>query len=279
MIPRVARFNRNERGRDFAVGDIHGAYNLVWKAMQRARFNPEVDRLFAVGDLIDRGADSYRCAKFLSMPYVHAVRGNHEEMLLDLYASGDPPPELIEYMAMRNGLAWWLSVDEAQRRTILAAIANLPFAIEIETVRGKVGLIHADVPEGMSWPEFIEKIEAGDSDTVETCLWGRKRIKRGDQAGIAGIGRVFVGHTPQPDGLARFGNVYAIDSGAVFGLQGEDAGHLTMACIVMATESLLVQQPVNSLVDLRDNGGLLEAPFGASLLDWRTAGGDEQTII
>ena len=43
---------------------------------------------------------------------------------------------------------------------------------------------------------------------------------------MPGIGRVFVGHTPQWGGLRRYGNVYAIDTGAVFGWLGMD-GHLT----------------------------------------------------
>lgn len=60
------KFDRNLAGRDFVVGDIHGAYDLVIQGMKAARFNPTCDRLFAVGDLIDRGPGSHRAARFLS---------------------------------------------------------------------------------------------------------------------------------------------------------------------------------------------------------------------
>ena len=96
---KVLKFKRYELGRDFVVGDIHGAYDLVLQAMNEARFNPNTDRLFAVGDLIDRGLGSRRCLKFLAQPYVYAVRGNHEDMLLDLYAEGYPGPAAIKFMA------------------------------------------------------------------------------------------------------------------------------------------------------------------------------------
>ena len=71
-----------------------------------AAFNS--DRLFFVGDLIDRGPASERCVEFLSSPSVYAVRGNHEDMLLELYADGAPT---------------------------LTAISSLPYAIEVQTAR------------------------------------------------------------------------------------------------------------------------------------------------
>lgn len=264
---RVLRFKRNEQGRDFVVGDIHGAFDLVLKAMRQAQFDPAVDRLFAVGDLIDRGEGSHRCAKFLSQSYVHAIRGNHEDMLIEMYASGEPDPAVIEFMAGRNGLRWWLNVPDEERQKILAAIRRLPLVIEIETIRGTVGLIHADVPEGLSWDTFLANIEAGDAKTIETCLWGRNRIYAGNKNGVPGVGRVFVGHTPQWGGLTRYGNVYALDTGAVFGEQGvEDAGCLTMARLVMKTESLIAPRKAVSLVDLRDDGIAPTVPFGRSSL-------------
>jgi serine/threonine protein phosphatase 1 len=188
-------------------------------------------------------------------------------MLIELYAKGNPDPAAIKFMAHRNGFGWWLSVPGGKRQEILAAIRALPLAIEIETIRGTVGLVHADVPTGMAWEDFLADLEAGDAKTVETCLWGRGRIGRGDESGVQGVGRVFVGHTPQWGGLTRYGNVYALDTGAVFGQQGiKDEGCLTMAHVVMKTESLVAPRKAVSLVDLRDDEGALTIPFGKSLL-------------
>lgn len=260
----VQRFSRNVAGRDFVVGDIHGAFSLVWDAMQKAHFNPPCDRLFAVGDLIDRGDDSARVARFLALPYVHSVRGNHEDFMIELHEDGPPDQEVLRYVAGVQGMGWWLSTADSLRQDILAAIRALPLAIEIETERGSVGLIHADVPAGMAWPEFLAALERGDPKTIETCLESRTRVESGDRRGVPGVGRLFVGHTPQRGGPGRLGNVIAIDTGAIFGLKsaGEGPGHLSMARMDMTTEALLAPRAPIDLISLRDEPVIPSGPFG-----------------
>lgn len=264
---RVLRFGLNQHGRDFVVGDIHGAYNSVLAAMKAANFDGSRDRLFSVGDLIDRGLDSWRCARFLAQHYVHAVRGNHEDMLLELYKDGEPHEAVLQWAAQHNGFGWWLNVPKEQRKDILEAIAKLPNVIEIETRRGTVGLVHADIPAGMSWSAFVGQIEAGDADVLQTSLWGRDRIRSANDDGVAGIGRVFVGHTPQWNGVQRFGNIYAIDTGAIFGETGyKSEGRLTFAEAACRTAVLTEPRPAN-LLDLRvdpiSGGAPNDEPFGA----------------
>jgi len=79
------------------------------------------------------------------------------------------------------------------------------------------GFVHAEVPLGMDWPTFYAALERGDRKVMESALWGRRRIMEGDMSGIPGIGRLFVGHSVQSGGMRRFGNVYAVDTGAIFG--------------------------------------------------------------
>ncbi len=49
-------FGKNSSGRDFVVGDIHGSFGALEQLLQRLNFDPDCDRVFAVGDLIDRGS-------------------------------------------------------------------------------------------------------------------------------------------------------------------------------------------------------------------------------
>lgn len=248
---RILRVSRNLAGRDFIVGDIHGAYNSVLAAMKAANFDGSCDRLFSVGDLIDRGADSWRCARFLRQAYVAAVKGNHEDMLLELYKDGVPDEAVLRAMANFNGFGWWLDTTPEQRVEILSAVVMLPLVIEIETSRGMVGIVHADVPAGMDWPTFVREIDAGNPEVIHTALWGRNRIQAGNTDGVRGIGRVFVGHTPQWNGLQRLGNVYAVDTGAIFGETGrKEEGRLTMAEMACKTEMLTAPRPVQ-LIDVR----------------------------
>ena len=49
------RFSANKAGRDFFVGDIHGCFGLLEKTMEEHGFDETRDRIFSVGDLVDRG--------------------------------------------------------------------------------------------------------------------------------------------------------------------------------------------------------------------------------
>ena len=245
--PAVLRFRGNNRGgRDFVVGDLHGAFRVLDAALERVRFDPDRDRLFSVGDLIDRGPESLRCLEFLGKPWFHAIRGNHEDDLLDLYARGPvPEPALREAAQLAPYLYWWLDVPPAQRQEILTALQRLPVAIEVAIPQGWAGIVHADIPHGIDWATFVGRLECGDRKTMAAALFGRTRIDRENNDGVPGIDRVFVGHTAQWHGMRRYGNVYAIDTGAVFSLlcseglaNSVDDGCLTLVALDAGEEAL-----------------------------------------
>src|SRR5438128_1567684 len=234
---RVLRIPMNLHGRDFVIGDVHGAYDLVLKGLKATGFDASKDRLFSAGDLVDRGLESARVLKFLSYPGLcAAVRGNHEDNLLQIYADGEPDEDVLRVYARMFGMEWLLATSRVDRQAILAKFEGLPVAIEIQTARGTVGIVHGDVPKGMSWPTFLERLEAGDKAVRQIALEGRDRIQSGDTSGVAGVGRVIVGHTVQENGPQRFGNVFAIDTGAIFNLQyGRENNALTMANLTFQT--------------------------------------------
>ena len=83
QIPKIIRLPENRSGRDFILGDLHGTTILLRALMEHVVFDPGKDRLFSVGDLIDKGKDSPGGLALLRQPWFHAVKGNHEEMMLD----------------------------------------------------------------------------------------------------------------------------------------------------------------------------------------------------
>lgn len=259
----LQRWPENCTGRDFVVGDIHGAFLLVYAAMGAVGFDPQRDRLFCTGDLIDRGPQSADVARFLAHPFVHAVCGNHEANLLARHAETPPSAAQQPALAAMDAL-WWLETTADERRAIVPALTALPLAMEIATARGSVGIIHADVPEGMDWATFLAALEHSDATAVHTCLWGRERLNRDRADGVAGVGRLFVGHTPQWLGARRCGNVYALDTGAVFGLTGQvEEGCLTMAQLATSTHCLAGPPTSPGLLNLRVEQPLLDSPFGS----------------
>ncbi|MES2623802.1 MAG: symmetrical bis(5'-nucleosyl)-tetraphosphatase [Pseudomonadota bacterium] len=64
----------------FAVGDIQGCYDQLRRLLDKAAFTPETDRLWCVGDMINRGPQSLQTLRFLKSlgTSVVAVLGNHD---------------------------------------------------------------------------------------------------------------------------------------------------------------------------------------------------------
>lgn len=259
------RLAANTAGRDFVIGDIHGAYDLVLEGMRQVGFNGDCDRLLVVGDLIDRGPGSERVLKFLSQPYVHAIRGNHDHDFGRIDLAG------IRILAGLNwdGLGWAAEVADDTLIAIQQELSKLPIAMEVETARGNVGLVHADIPRGMGWQQFVAAIEQGDEAVIEVALRGRDRLKSRNDEGVPGIGRVYVGHTIQWDGPRALGNVYALDTGAVFRELGKDKGSLTMVDIAFKSGILMpaAGRPVISYTETA------EGPFHS--LRERSSGGSQ----
>ncbi|WP_438818590.1 hypothetical protein, partial [Streptomyces brasiliscabiei] len=55
MTQAFLRLPKNEVGRDFVVGDIHFKTIELHKGLRALGFDSSIDRVIAVGDLIDRG--------------------------------------------------------------------------------------------------------------------------------------------------------------------------------------------------------------------------------
>ncbi|WP_020558648.1 metallophosphoesterase [Thiofilum flexile] len=218
-------FSRNSRGRDFVVGDIHGHFAALENLLQRVQFNPSVDRVFSVGDMIDRGPESHRVMEFLNYPWFHAVMGNHERMLLDSAHDMTVKQNWIEY----NGGAWWHNIPSLIKPRFRRTIGNLPIAFEIDTELGRVGIVHADIPQSFNWRQFINNLSL-DEAVVEYALWSRQRFKQlqlmGRTLPISQIDLVIFGHTPVSR-VVQQANVYYIDTGACYP-QDPDLGHLTL---------------------------------------------------
>ncbi len=216
--PPVVTLPANTAGRDFVVGDIHGIFDVLDDALRAVNFDPARDRLISVGDLVDRGPLSHKAIEYLAKPWFHAIRGNHEQMFLHCMRDGTLDTDTVK-KNLKNGFGWMLRQTPQQLLAIKAAFEQLPVAIQIEGQSGqpqdRIGFVHADVPEGMSWGQFVRELENGNQKVAQIALWSRRRIEGRDHSGVAGIARVFLGHTPQ-FGAQQLGNCFFIDTGGVF---------------------------------------------------------------
>lgn len=216
----IKRFERNHAGRDFAVGDIHGHFTRLQQALDAAGFDPAVDRLFSVGDLIDRGPECRDVLDWLAKPWFHPVRGNHDD-----YVCHFDTCDVDNWVY--NGGMWFAGLAFDEQREFAAQFNELPIAIEVETAEGLIGILHADCPFP-SWHELQFELEGMTGQRLKlvknTCMWSRTRIEQEDESGVADIRALIVGHTPLRKPVA-LGNVLHIDT---MGWRPQDGGYFTL---------------------------------------------------
>lgn len=205
----------NEDGIDWAIGDIHGSFSKLEEALVYVGFDKSKDRLFSVGDLVDRGYESHLAEEYLEKPWFHAVRGNHEDMAIRW-----PIGTIDEYSYQANGGGWNIERDRREQLNTAEVFSSLPVVIEIEVDGKLVGITHAECPY-KDWNIFKEAI-TGELDASELshaydmALWSRQRIQTKDCTKVSGIDLIVVGHTPVQTPML-LGNTYYIDTGATFG--------------------------------------------------------------
>lgn len=203
----LTQFPENKVGRDIVVGDIHGCYDQLMAALESINFNKKVDRLFSVGDLIDRGPDSLKCLELLFEPWFHSVLGNHEQLMIDALADNNEQ-DIANWFG--NGGRWVLEdgslIGSERLDQVLSEVKALPVAIQI----GDIGIVHAEPPS--DWLD----LKAGKKNKPwfkESIIWSRERLQDLDKSECQNIGHVFVGHCVLKKLIVTLGNVTYIDAG------------------------------------------------------------------
>lgn len=186
----ITHFKINEIGRDYVVGDLHGCFTKLQDKLTKIGFDDTKDRLFSVGDLVDRGPESVEAVKWLNKPWFHAVRGNHEQMLIDV-VNGTYDP----YGYIQNGGKWFFDLTELEQQNFAYLFDDLPITIEIETKAGLVGIIHAECPVD-DWLKLDKELNGEQKDLFkDICLWDRSRAEHNITNKVKNINKIFVGHT------------------------------------------------------------------------------------
>lgn len=191
----------------WAVGDIHGCFDLLNEKLQQIEFDKEKDLLVSVGDLIDRGDQNVECLDLINEKWFRAVRGNHEQMAIDALSN-----MWSTHNWLYNGGDWFFLQDYEQEilsRANLAKAELLPLIIEVNVNDKKTVIAHADYPS--------DEYEFGKTVDEQHVIWSRKRISDNNVREITGADLFLFGHTPMRKGAVKRANQEYIDTGAVFG--------------------------------------------------------------
>lgn len=227
MSTLLKHYDANIFGNDYVVGDIHGQFELFEALLGHIGFDSEHDRVFSVGDLIDRGPESRRVVEYLAKPWFHSILGNHETMLLNVapVIMQGRSDSIGEVRWRRNGGDWFFELDCSEQDTIYAAVKRLPVVAEIVLPGGvRAGLAHATM-----WPNWSQLRDASGATTkpanphqVEDLVWDRELAHSvaynviygmDYNVTICGIDVVFFGHTPMKKPVCA-ANTRWLDTGA-----------------------------------------------------------------
>ncbi len=218
--------------RTLVISDIHGELDMLTALLEKVAYTPDRDRLFLLGDYIDRGPNSKATLdKVMELVKEGAValKGNHEDMMIKSLVDGNERTwrnwtgrnggdatlqnygfELDSFLFKDDDefIKPHLHSDHLNRH--LSFIQNLPYYIEEDDII----YIHAGVKPGVPLEE---------TDPYE-LLW----IRDDFHANYAGQKTVIFGHTPtkglyddESNNSIYYGtnSIIGIDGGAVFGGQ------------------------------------------------------------
>lgn len=211
MLAKV--WDKEIKGKLFAVGDIHGCYNLLMTQLNEIGFDFENDLLVAVGDLVDRGTQNIQCVELLGKPWFTSVRGNHEDLCI-----GGLHNESYKRCHVANGGEWFYQLDGQAMYNIAKVFAELPVVLEVNHKGKKFGFVHGHIEQN-DWSEFKESFKKKPTafrDPSELAMWGRERLDSDNKqyTHVTGVDAVIMGHTVTQKPCKR-DNCYYIDTGAV----------------------------------------------------------------
>ena len=161
--------------RYFTCGDLHGQLGL-WEQIKEY-LNPE-DKLYFLGDAIDRGPHGYQIMKeILERPNTVYIKGNHEDMMYNaLY-------ELLhdhswtdnKYQWFRNGgEPTYEEIKNLDIEELLSTIAAMPTKYTLEINGRIVYLTHAGFNPGSAILQYLEEDHPEQAENL--YIWDRNHI-------------------------------------------------------------------------------------------------------
>ena len=217
-----------------AMGDIHGQYELMCEVLDKAKYNPEEDKLVLLGDYIDRGRDSKLVVdkvRELVKGGATALMGNHELMMIRAIKSKDDIFDTYiseDYRLWAKGNGGNKTIKSfknslLEMRKAIRLFMNMPTYYEAEGFVFAHGAVNNKLQDGMYIPLVEQK--------QEWFVWDRHvdnpKVRYNSKV-------VVVGHTPVQlinnnhsvcDPIIEYHAIY-LDTGAVW--SGENIAALTI---------------------------------------------------
>ena len=171
----------------YAVGDIQGCYDELRALLDRIGFDPISDKLWLVGDLVNRGPESLSVLRYVKALGEQAVTvlGNHDLHLLALAAGNDRyagKSNLDAILAApdRDDILHWLRhrplmhIDEQKRFAMIHA--GLPPQWDLAQARACAAEVEVEL-QGPGHTEFLHAMYGNEPDGWSADLSGTERLR------------------------------------------------------------------------------------------------------
>ncbi|MDF3935494.1 symmetrical bis(5'-nucleosyl)-tetraphosphatase [Pseudomonas citronellolis] len=172
----------------YAVGDLQGCLEPLKQLLQRVAFDPARDKLWLVGDLVNRGPQSLETLRFLyaMRDSVVSVLGNHDLHLLavaynaERLKKADTLREIIE-APERNDLIDWLRrmplIHHDAERDITLVHAGIPPQWSIEKSLLRAAEVEEALRDDLRLPLFLEGMYGNEPAKWDKKLHGIERLR------------------------------------------------------------------------------------------------------
>jgi bis(5'-nucleosyl)-tetraphosphatase (symmetrical) len=171
----------------YAIGDIQGCYDELLALLTRLNFNPAQDRLWLVGDLVNRGPKSLETLRYVRelgaaavsvlgnhdlhlIASAHGLAPNHGDHTLDAILAAPDRDELISWLCHRP----LLHHDAVLGFTLLHA--GLPPQWDLALAQACAGEVEA-VLRSPQLTEFLEHMYGNHPDQWSAELSGWERLR------------------------------------------------------------------------------------------------------
>jgi len=169
----------------YVIGDVQGCFEALQKLLDRIGFGRHRDRLWFVGDLVNRGPDSLATLRFVKSLGSDAVTvlGNHDLHLLTVAAGfarlhrGDTVADILEAPDCEELLDWLrgcklLHVDQGWAMVHAGLLPQWSVA-EAAALAQEVEQVLA----GSDYRELLRELYGNEPDTWDDALQGMDRLR------------------------------------------------------------------------------------------------------
>ena len=161
---------------DYAIGDVQGCFDTLQQLLKEINFNVDSDRLFFLGDVVNRGNKSLETLRFIKSLKDNAqmVLGNHDFHLLVCALTPHHPNRKDTFHDILNA---------PDKNTLLDYLLTRPLLIE----QSNALLVHAGIPPQWSKTKALKqnklvesRLQGGDIEQFLSVMYGNEPAKESD---------------------------------------------------------------------------------------------------